>query len=169
MLDRRAAYWAIAPFNSEAGEKIVGRAWLYDIEHGVVAFGWDRVRGNIAQMDKQTLELEYLKHYPDQPGGWRSLWAFYHDMEVGDFVVARTGRSNALGLGQVTSLARRDDARGQERTGGFHPWFKPHFRDVEWLSTRDEFFPHYVFAIRTVTRLRTHLEEVLMRYDDAGH
>jgi len=160
------AYWAIAPFNPEAG--LVDRTWAYDREHGVVAIGWDRVREDISQMDAASLQLAMEKHYPDQPGGWRSLWAFYHRIQVGDYVVARTGRSTALGIGRVMSAAYRDDAKGQERTGGYHAWFKPHFRNVEWLSTKQAVFEHFVFSIPTVTQLNTHLDEVLSRYPDAG-
>jgi len=119
-------------------------------------------------MDAATLKREMKIHYPDEPGGWRSVWAFYQKMRVGDYVVARTGRSTALGIGRVTSSAYKDDVRGQERAGGYHPWFKSHFRNVEWLSTKQEEFGHIVFAIATVTQLGTHLEEVLAGYNDAG-
>jgi predicted Mrr-cat superfamily restriction endonuclease len=159
-----ATFWAVAPFNPEAG--LVEQTWQYDRENGVMAIGWDLIRDDIARLDEVALQLAMQRHYPGQPGGWISLWAFYHRMQVGDYVVARTGRSTALGLGRITGGAYRDDRKGQERTGGYHPWFKPHFRNVTWLSTRKEEFPHYVFAIATVSRLGTHLHEVLFRYQD---
>jgi predicted Mrr-cat superfamily restriction endonuclease len=166
-LDRNRAVWAIAPFNPETG--LVDQSWKYDQDHGCVAIGWNLFAGDIGAMDRLTLEREVRKLYPDQPGALSSLWAFYHRMRVGDYVVARTGRSTALGIGRVTSSAYRDDVRGHERAGGYHPWFKPHFRNVTWLSTQQEVFSHYVFPIATVTQLGIHLDEVLSRYDDAGH
>lgn len=170
MLDRTATYWAIAPCNLEVGERILSRVWDFDIVHGSIAIGWDRIRGDIGAMNAKTLQLEMDRAYPGSPnGGWRSLWAFYHRIQVGDYVVSRTGRSTALGLGRVTGPAYRDDARARERSGELHQWDWPHFRDIEWISTRDEFFDHYVFSIPTVVRLVTHLDEVLRRYDDAGH
>jgi predicted Mrr-cat superfamily restriction endonuclease len=158
------AFWTVAPFNPETG--LVERAWEYDRKNGVIAIGWDAMREDIATLDSRSLERIMARHYPDHPGAWRSVWAFYHRMKVGDYVVARTGRSTALGLGRITSHAYRDDAKGQERTGGYHPWFKPHFRRVTWLSTRREQFNHYVFPIATVTQLGTHLPEILDRYRD---
>ena len=162
--NRSGACWAVAPYNPEAG--IVDRVWQYDRESGVVAIGWHLIPEDISLLDRVSLQLSMKRHHPDDPGGWQSLWAFYHRMQVGDFVVERTGRSTALGIGRITSSAYRDDKRGQERTGGYHPWFKPHFRNVEWLSTRKEEFPHFVFAIATVTQLSTHRPEVLRRYQD---
>jgi predicted Mrr-cat superfamily restriction endonuclease len=169
MLDRHATYWTIAPFNQNAGEQLVEQAWRYDREHGVIAIGWDLIKSDIRAMSAQSLEKEMQKLYPNDPGAWSSLWAFYHRIKVGDYVIARTGRSTALGLGIVTSDAYRDDTRGQVRAGGPHPRFKPHFRNVQWISTEEKSFPHIVFTIGTVRTLKTHLEEVLRRYDDAGH
>jgi len=164
--ERSPVYWAIAPFNN-IDPDMVKRTWFYDSHYDVIAVGWDKV-GAIANLDKNQLQRAMRESYRDQPGAWKSLWAFYHDIQKDDYIVARTGRSTILGLGQVTGDAYFDEKRGRTRVGGQHAWYKPHFRDVHWLQTERIHFGHYVFSIPTVTRIGKHLPEIRRRLENVG-
>jgi hypothetical protein len=158
------AYWAIAPFNN-VDPDMVERTWDYDREFRTIAIGWAEA-GDISGLTKDELRSVMQTHYRDQPGAWKSLWAFFREIHEGDYVIARTGRSTILGVGRVSREdAYFDREKGLSRVGGMHRWFKPNFREVNWERTDPIRFSHYVFSIPTVTRIGKHLPEVLGRLE----
>lgn len=132
-------YWAIS-----LGEG--GRLWDACQEQGIIAIGWDEY------------ELGDLRNYPDRDSIQKNLserrttpsptlannalclFQFAHDMQIGDFVVAKAGRKRLLGLGTVTSDYFLDKARDEYQ----------HVRQVKWLKARPVELPER-FSLPTET------------------
>ena len=61
-------------------------------------------------MNRDELGEAVMAAYPNKPpstqGLYRNMiWAFYHEIEPGDFIVARKGRKTLAAVGQVNESA----------------------------------------------------------------
>ncbi|HZG44277.1 MAG TPA: AAA family ATPase, partial [Longimicrobium sp.] len=112
--DRRV--WLIAP-----GEG--ARLWQEFQRDGICAIGWDEL-GDLAAYSTYEAAYEGLR---GTRGGnplndANACFEFAHRMRPGDLVIAKQGRSVILGVGEVASGYRYDDARSEYRN----------VRDVRW-------------------------------------
>ncbi|HZJ90255.1 MAG TPA: AAA family ATPase [Oscillospiraceae bacterium] len=92
-------YWYISPGSD--GEK-----WDLFKEKGQVAIGW-RALGDLRQYKtkedmRQALQEEH-KNKKSHTNSVHACWQFVHEMQIGDIVIAKAGRSQLLGKGIVTS------------------------------------------------------------------
>lgn len=87
--------------------------------------------------------------YPDKPSQTKGLytnmlWAFYHEMLPGDYVIARRGRKALAGICKVKGSAIFSPGRNQYVE-------HPGFLDVAWQAEpRNKSFPSIVFPMHTL-------------------
>ncbi len=135
-------YWVIAPYDSTK-TKAFEHAWKYDLEHGIIAIGWLRL-GDVSGLSADELRQKIKETYPDKSDRGRSidfsaLWKFFHEIEVGDKIIARRGRKVMLAVGTVTRTAYYDKEKGIARVGSYDDYYYPNFIDVEWEENYVEF------------------------------
>lgn len=111
--------WVIAP-----GEG--ARLWPDFQSEGVIAIAWDYL-GDLTGYASRNDVLEAIRA---QQGGnptndTRACWEFAYDLQPGDHILAKQGRSKILGYGVVTSDYRFDESRAEYQN----------VRDVEWKLT----------------------------------
>lgn len=101
-------YWVIAPIQSKNSE-LFDKVWSQDRDTNVISVGWQRI-GDASAMSRETLAEVVAEGYPDKPRQTQSLianmiYAFYHEIQPGDWILARRGRKILTGVGQVTTTA----------------------------------------------------------------
>ena len=146
-------YWVIAPQNSTKQE-IFNRAWEYDLKNGTIAVGWFEL-GNIftSPIREEEYKQKYIEKYgKDSPVDRKSFWYFYHDISVGDIVIARKGRKKILAVGEVASTAYYDQIKGKERAGNLRDLAYNHFIDVK-LEKKEIDFDAQVFPMFTICNI----------------
>lgn len=142
--------WAIAPFEARDSQAF-DDVWGFALTNQVISIGW-RELGDLSGLDRPDLLSKVITTYPQLPLATHTLftnmlWAFWHDIKIGDIVVARRGRKALVGIGRVTGPASYAPGRNPACT---HPNFLP----VEWdPSTGPVNFESLVFAMHTVWQL----------------
>ena len=109
--------WVIAP-----GEG--ARLWAEFLEAGIAAIGWDGL-GDLAEYEsREAIHAALIANGAGENPTMQSLavWEFVHQVEVGDIVLAKRGRSAILGWGTVTGDYVHDPERAEYRNT----------RPVEW-------------------------------------
>lgn len=140
-------YWIMAPVESKPPD-LFDRVWQFDLTHNVISIGWVQL-GDVAAMTRDELAEAVATTYADKPSQTKGLytnmlWAFYHEMRPGDFVVARRGRKTLAGVGKITGPAVYAPGRN---THVEHPGFL----EVAWQSEpRNKAFPSIVFPMHTL-------------------
>jgi len=143
-------YWVIAPAAANPRDAFVS-VWQFDVLHNVISIGWEEL-GDVSGMSQQELLAAVAATYPDRPQATITLfanmiWAFFHEISVGDSIVARRGRRTLAALGTVTGSAVYAPGRNPA-----HAY--PNFLDVSWHGQpRDKLFPTIVFPMQTVAPL----------------
>src|SRR3989304_4116580 len=124
-------YWTIWPYHPDDPETL-DRAWKYDIENGVIAIGWN-LGGDTPQLTYATLSEHLRQNWPDEPidAAASMLWTFYHEIDLGDMIVAIRKRKEFVGVGTVAGGPFYDEQRGKQRVGGMRD-FKANFIRVTW-------------------------------------
>lgn len=140
-------YWVMAPAESKPAD-LFDKVWQFDLAQGVISIGWQEL-GDVTAMTRAELAEAVARTYPDKPASTKSLytnmlWAFYHEMLPGDYVIARRGRKTLAGIGTITGPASFSPGRNQhvEHAG---------FLDVAWQpEPRDKSFSSIVFLMPTL-------------------
>ena len=105
------------------------KCWSENFELGIICIGWDDV-GDLAQYATfEELDNAVKQHcYPNsnESDSTKMLWAFAHDMKVGDIVFAKKGDRQIIGWGEITSESIFDASRTKYT----------HTRKVKWLSSK---------------------------------
>ena len=101
-------YWIIAPYNAEKVETWE-KVWKYDLEHGIITIGWERL-GDVSALSeaqlREAIDRAYPEHSPRQNAFvLRVFRDFYHSIKPGDIVIARRGLKVIAGIGTVTRAA----------------------------------------------------------------
>ena len=148
-------YWVIAPFqskNSEAFDKV----WQFDLANNVISIGWGQI-GDVSKMSHETLIAAVASAYPDKPNATKSLfvnmlWSFYHEIKLGDVVIARKGRKILAAIGKVMKAGFY--APGRNPYLASPDKLHPNFLEIEWLDqSRNKVFPNIVFPMHSVYEL----------------
>ena len=120
---RRHAIWKIAPGSGADG-------WDECRDRGCIALGWPDMVDFRKFKTRSALDAA-LKRRPSKIGsnGAPAIWAFVHEMKIGDYVVANKGESKVVGIGRVASdyLPPEANRNPMRRTG------LPHARRIDWL------------------------------------
>ena len=134
-------YWAIAPYNSEK-RAIFDKIWEFDLKNGTIAVGWRDMKDIFK---RQITEVEYNKIYDNfyskrlkriSAYDRKTFWRFWHDISIGDLVIARRGMKRMLAFGEVMSGPYYDEDKGKERVGYLTDEFYANFLNVKWPSAR---------------------------------
>ncbi|NLE37158.1 MAG: DUF1016 family protein [Pirellulaceae bacterium] len=121
-------YWVISPVESKDAE-LFDKVWQFDWANNVISIGWSRL-GDISKIDRTALADAIANTFADKPPTTRGLyanmlWAFYHEISLGDVIIARRGLKTLVGIGKVVELARYTPGRNPDNTHA-------HYLGVEW-------------------------------------
>lgn len=156
-------YWVIAPVESKPPE-LFDKVWQFDLANNLISIGWKQL-GDVSKISRAELSEAVATTYPDKPPATKGLyanmiWAFYHDIAPGDFVIARRGRKTLAAVGKVSQAAFY--APGKNPAHGH-----PNFLEVSWQEQlRDKVFPSVVFPMHTLAELSE--EQFRNRLDGSG-
>jgi restriction system protein len=143
-------YWVIAPVELKKPD-LFDKIWQFDVANNLISIGWSKL-GDISKMSREELSDAIAATYPDKPRGTRGLyanmlWAFYHDIRPGDFVIARRGQKILAAVGKVIKSA--EYAAGKNPANSH-----PNYLEVEWQEQpRDKVFSSVVFPRHTLKEL----------------
>jgi hypothetical protein len=109
-----ATIWIIAPSRNDDKENF-NEIWKHNTENNNISIGWSKLPENYADLP-QSKQLELTKiHYPNDYKTLKSskhvaktFEYFYKSIEVGDFIVARCGKSKVVGIGIVIEKSKLD-------------------------------------------------------------
>jgi restriction system protein len=140
-------YWIIAPVSAESPD-LFDKVWQFDLANNFISIGWARL-GDVSKMSRQELFEAVASTYPERAQGLvtNMIWAFYHEIGPGDFVIARRGLKILVAVGKVTQSAV------------YSPGKIPHIDHANILGVswqefpRDKAFPSIVFRRQTVIEI----------------
>lgn len=156
-------YWVMAPYQSMPPD-LFDKVWQFDLDENVISIGWEPV-GNVKEMAREELAEAVALHYPDRPAQTQKLianmlWAFYHEICPGDYVIARRGRKMLAGAGKVV------------RSAAYAPGKNPHmehpgFLEVAWQDEpRDKGFDTIVFPMHTLAEITEEKFKTIIDFED---
>lgn len=143
-------YWIIAPIESKPPE-LFDKVWQFDIANNLISIGW-KALGDVSRMSREELSAAVASTYTDKPPSTKALytnmvWAFYHEISPGDFIIARRGRKTLAGVGKVSRSAFYAPGKSSIHR-------HPNFLEVSWQEQpRDKVFPSIVFPMHTLSEL----------------
>lgn len=141
-------HWVIVPSKPESVE-LLNRRWTFNYQRGLIAIGWPELG------DVSHLSLDDLKEHRHRVYGEKyklahvTIWRFWHEISVGDKLIAKTGRRRMLAVGTVTREAFYDEDLGKEQAACLTDDYYPNFLGVDW-ELREFEFSESVFAIGTL-------------------
>lgn len=97
-------YWVIAPVQSKPLE-LFEKVWEFDLANDLISIGWSQL-GDVSSMSRQELLDLVVAAYPDKPATTAALfrnmlWSFFHEIDAGDYVLARRGRKTLAAVGRL--------------------------------------------------------------------
>jgi predicted HNH restriction endonuclease len=129
--------WIISPSRND-DEKNFNEIWKHNTENNNISIGWSKLPENYADLP-QSKQLELVKrHYPkiSTPSKvahvTRTFEYFYKSIGVGDFVVARFGKSKIVGIGIVTQKSIFN-----ENSILAIKYNHPHICGINWFYTQE--------------------------------
>jgi restriction system protein len=162
-------YWVIAPVESKNAE-LFDKVWQFDVAENLISIGWSEL-GDISRMDRESLVAAIASTYAGKPATTRGLyanmlWSFYHEVVIGDLVVARRGRKTLAGIGKVVHPAEYFPGKNPflARPGHSHD----SFLGIEWQTEpRNKSFGTLVFPMHTLTEFSEEQYRSLLDNSDA--
>lgn len=151
---RRTHYWLFAP--GQGAED-----WENQRREGIMALGWDEL-GDFAQYSskpaiRKALDTEHSnKSFSNDT---LAIWQFQYEIQPGDIVFAKRGRSEIIGRGEVVSAPRWDAKR--ERYCNV--------RSVKWTHHGSWKLPQDKAVVKTltdVTRFTEFIEQTEAIFDE---
>lgn len=134
-------FWLIAPHTAQEKNEFEN-AWNYDLEHNTIAISWFEIGDpsgyqNITEL-KEKLDEQYKEK--DNSIAAKEIWDFYHNIQPGDRLIARKGRSQIIGIGLVlpNSNVYYNKEKGISRTGN-DKRYSANFRNVIWREINIEY------------------------------
>ena len=141
-------HWVIAPVRAKPPERF-DNVWQFDLANNLITIGYPEL-GDISNTSLQDLTEAVAKAYPERPDPAifaNMLWRFYHEINVGDFVIARRGVKFLAGVGEVTQPAVYSPEKNPHVDA-------PNVLGVSWWDRpRDEDFGGAVFSRWTVNSI----------------
>jgi restriction system protein len=137
-------YWVVAPFAADDPE--FSKVWRQDLTNSEISIGWPEL-GDISGLAKEDLRNLVEETYSTYAQNARTafvnmLWKFYHEIQIGDLILARKGRRTIAAVGSASGPAYYAANRSER-----HPNFLP----VKWHDApRDRVLPKIAFAMQTL-------------------
>lgn len=107
--DELGNIWIITPYGNKTKnlsykqkDESFQKVWQYDLKNNTVAIG-SSYMGTPIGKTKQELQDQILDKYPRRSASMKAqqLWSYFNEVKEGDYIIAKTGLSKVLGLGQV--------------------------------------------------------------------
>jgi 5-methylcytosine-specific restriction protein B len=105
-----------------------------------------RTFGDLSKLSKDQIRsrLAAIRTQSNNKNFVHCAYQFAHEMQVGDLVIVRKGRSTILGFGRIAGDYMYSSHDGRD----------VHERSVEWLETRVVQLPaNYLMAVKTLTEI----------------
>ena len=141
-----------------------GRLWNESQEHGEISIGWDYLGDLREYPDQDAISAAIIQEEGDAVtpiNGSLCCWQFVHEIQIGDTVIAKVGRSRVLGMGMVEGEYQYDPNRSEYY----------HVRRVKWQRVGSLTVPESGWVpVKTMTEVTKHqafLEFVRESYRDA--
>jgi len=164
-------FWIIAPAPVEEINTFE-KAWEYDLIHNVIAIGWAAM-GDISSLNENQLKDKIEEIYPNLKPGvktsyFNSLWNFWHNIQLGDIIIARKGRKRIAAVGKVTGTTFYDTEMGKERMPdrqvNASPYAYQYFIPVEWMNDKKNIvFDKQVFSMQTIYEIAESKYEMFLK------
>lgn len=140
-----AKIWMYAP-----GEK--ARMWQDCQEKGIISIGWDEL-GDLTEYESRDSMAKQIQLSYGGDGSHKNdslaTWEFVNEMQVGDIVYVKKGRTTIIGRGVVESEYEFDDKR---------PEYK-HIRKIKWTDVGEWTAQDYA-AMKTLTEITQYKDYV---------
>lgn len=143
-------------------EKVTDRkVWLYSpgenarlfeefYSDGIIALGWDSL-GDLTQYSSMEEILKNLKTEDSNPTNTANInYSFLDKMNIGDLVIAKRGRSEIVGYGEVISDYYFNNEKENYKS----------CRDVNWIK-RGSWNTDYMMSIKTLTDVTSQADRFL--------
>ncbi|MDL2226918.1 EVE domain-containing protein [Deltaproteobacteria bacterium OttesenSCG-928-M10] len=147
-------YWIYAPGRD-------AMLWNQYLEQGVIGLGWNEI-GDLSHYDSKSNIRAALEQTYDGASSIQSanmLWAFSREMNIGDIVYVKKGRSKVIGRGVIQS-----DHYFDESSGEYH-----HLRKVQWTHQGEWNWSESLLPMKTLTDAtynRSLLKAMAVFFDD---
>lgn len=161
--------WVIAPYFADKQDPdsvIFDHVWDFDLRNSTIAIGWNQL-GDVSKLSKAELIYRYHITHPNCTSGKAThavnmIWAFYHEIDLGDTIIARKGRKKIIGVGKVIGSPFYDVEQGICRVGNsdLH-YYYPNFLPVQWQH-RVKFFSQIIFSMSTLYQISYGKSEFLL-------
>jgi len=159
-------YYIIAPFDSEDKKKYE-EVWNYDFKHNTIAIGWNELK-DISQKNKKDIKKKIREVYSPEDEWYKgkitrvknALYDFYHNINVGDIILARKGTKKLVGVGEVIGKPYYsvEEAKKRDGTGAC-----PNFIKVKWQKKEIQ-YSEIVFSIFTIYSIDENKFHALTEY-----
>ena len=138
-------YWIYAP-----GEN--AKFWAENQSLNRMTIGWDQT-GTISNYDTREhlhQALAKVLGKKDPRNDSLALWQFYKEIQPGDIIIVKMGKSKYLGYGIVSGDYVFDDKRTEHK----------HTRAVEWKKVGEWDETQGPIALKTLTNITTYLDYI---------
>ena len=145
--------WTISP-----GEQ--GRLWNDFVTSKIAAIGWDNLGDLTGYTSKQLIEAQLQTATSSarrRSNDALACWQFFKEMQIGDLILAKIGRSQIVGLGVIKDDYRFDSTRAEYM----------HVRSMEWIRQGRWVF-NAPFSVKTLTDLTPYRPLVRHVLDELG-
>ncbi|NLF07369.1 MAG: DUF1016 family protein [Pirellulaceae bacterium] len=143
-------YWVIAPVESKPTD-LFNKVWQFDLANNLISIGWNQL-GDVSKLNREEIAAAVVSAYPEKPAGTiglyvNMLWAFYHNISPGDYVIARRGQKTLEAIGKVIQPAYYTPGRNPHNSHA-------NYLEVQWLDQpRGKTFSGIVFPRHTLSEL----------------
>ena len=133
--------------------------WENDFSNGVMSIDYDFPENLEAYRTREELDNS-REEYNIEEGSMntmRALWDFSKEINIGDVIVAKQGRSRILGYGLVTSdYEYRSDYENSKHT-----------RKVKWIK-KGEWNSSFTMPVKTLTNISNDLDKINLISEKLG-
>lgn len=128
------------------------RLWNECVQDGIMSIGWDEM-GDLCEYENREAMRDQMKQlYGSEPSYTNdslATWEFVNEIQVGDVVFARKGRTHIVGRGIVEGEYEFNDKRSEHK----------HIRKVRWTEVGDWETQGFQ-AIKTLTEITPYTDYV---------
>jgi len=145
------AVWIIAP-----GED--ASIWEECKNGGYIAIGWDIINVN-DYTNKNDLKKALILEYDVKKNTRKDtfLWNFCKNINIGDIVVARKGRSTIVGIGEIISDYIAPNSEENPRVNNEYQ----QIRRVKWFDTEEYVVANKLLPMDTVSKINSQSEHIV--------
>ena len=122
------------------------------VKEGIFGIGWDGIDNPAQYESREDLRLALKEIYHDNKSHRNDslcIWQFMHDIQIGDVIFAKKGRSEIVARGIVTSDYKYDETKKSYKN----------IREIDWTDVGSWPYPGTA-ALKTLTDITVYTENV---------